>query len=268
MQPVVWSSPASFKPDLQGWLLPSGFSGIKSLNALRRRTCCLLITEVLQELWGEGWFMHIYKTTWSDHHPCWLGDVRRSHIAVWWFIFSSERFTWSREPVGLKYFGARASHLSPLWNVLPAGRYIRTKVAREQTSASDLISFSLCRKEDCLLFAPAGRQRLVCAAVCRWAGRGMCDVQIGRCSQYSLDCTLYCRWKWHQIWCNRRFFQSCTIAGSRDEDQGTLTNWFQVTKCAQATRNSIRYLHAHHRNRPDRDWRFLICFISRLICLS
>lgn len=157
MQPVVWSSPASFKPDLQGWLLPSGFSGIKSLNALRRRTCCLLITEVLQELWGEGWFMHIYKTTWSDHHPCWLGDVRRSHIAVWWFIFSSERFTWSREPVGLKYFGARASHLSPLWNVLPAGRYIRTKVARDKLQL--LTSFpSVCaeRRIACCLPQQAG----------------------------------------------------------------------------------------------------------------
>lgn len=189
MQPVVWSSPASFKPDLQGWLLSSGFSGSKSLNALRRCTCCLLITEVLQEFWGEGWSIHFYKMTWSAHHPYGLGDVIRSHITVWWFIFSFERFTWSRKPVGLKFRGNGQSSF-PFVKCPSHWSLYTYQGGQVQTSASDLVSFTLCRKEDYLLFAPAGRQCLVCAAVCRWAGRGMCDVQIGCCSQYSLDCTV------------------------------------------------------------------------------
>lgn len=90
-------------------------------------------------------------------------------------------------------FGARAGHLSYLRNSLHTGGSNTNQGGQGPPSASDLVFlmlFTVWRKEGCSLFAPTGRQCLVCTSVHRQAGRGVCDVQIGWCSQYSFDCTV------------------------------------------------------------------------------
>lgn len=139
--------------------------------------------------------------------------------------------------------------------------------AQGPPSAPDLIFlmlFTLRREEGCSLFAPTGRQCLVCTSVHRQAGRGVCDVQIGWCSQHSLDFKrLYFRKRRHQIiWGKGRFFQSCTTAGSCAGDQGT--DKLISGDEARPSREKLCTLHACTPPKPSRQGQkhFNFCYIK------
>lgn len=278
MQPVVWPSLVSCKPDLPGWLLPSGFSGSKSLNTSGRSICSVLSLSLAicssrrccksSEMRAGPYMFVKWCTLLTRGHYMELNCRVMIHIFFWKIHFGQGLC------VAEHVFGARAGHRSYLWNSLHAGGSNTNQGAQGPPSASDLVSdllmlFTLRREEVCSLFAPTGRQCLVCTSVHRQAGRGVCDVQIGWCSQHSLDCTVvFQKEETPNNMGQRKVFpklHNCWILCWRSRNSD---NWFQVTKRGLATRNFVRYTHAHHQNRPDRDKSILISSTSRFMCLS